>query len=84
MDIRAEISRSLRRSEGFVVETASGRFGTVESFRDGAGRDKADLLVVRAGWLGRRRMLVSVDDVAAVRPREGVVQLRSKWMTVRA
>ena len=64
-----------------MVETASGRFGIVEAFRDGGG-GMADLLVVRTGWLGRRRMLVSVDDVGAVRPREGVVQLRSKWMTV--
>ena len=84
VDIRAEISKSLRRSEGFEVETADGRFGTVEAFRDGHGRGGSDQLVVRTGWRGRRRMLVSVDDVAAVRPREGVVQLRSKWMTVRA
>ena len=65
-----------------MVETESGRFGIVEAFRDGGDNDMADALVVRAGWLGRRRVLVSVDDVGAVRPREGVVQLRSKWMTV--
>lgn len=82
MDVRAEMSTRLRRSEGFVVETASGRFGTVEAFRDGGGGVMADLLVVRAGWLGRRRMMISVDDVAAVRPRERVVELRSKWMTM--
>jgi hypothetical protein len=84
VDVRAEISAKLRRSEGFVVETASGRFGTVEAFRDGGGSSATDLLVVRAGWLGRRRILISVDDVAAVRPREEVVQLRSKWMTIQA
>jgi hypothetical protein len=82
--MRAEIARSLRRSEGFAVETASGRFGTVEAYRDGGDDEMAGVLVVRAGWLGRRRMLVSVDDVSSVRPREAIVRLRSKWMTVRA
>lgn len=84
MDVRAEISMRLRRSEGFAVETASGRLGTVEAFRDGGGGGRTDLLVVQAGWRGRRRILISVDDVAAVRPREELVQLRSKWMTIRA
>jgi hypothetical protein len=84
MDIRTEITAKLRRSEGFAVETASGRFGKVEAYRDGGGGSRTDLLVVRAGWRGRRRILISVDDVAAVRPREEVVQLRSKWMTIQA
>ena len=82
MDIRAEISTRLRRAEGFSVETASGRLGTVAAFQDGGGSGMTDLLVVQAGWRGRRRILISVDDVAAVRPREEVVQLRSKWMTI--
>jgi hypothetical protein len=84
LDMRAEIARSLRRSEGFAVESAAGRFGTVEAYRDGGDGETAGVLVVRAGWRGRRRMLVSVDDVGSVRPREGVVRLRSKWMTVQA
>ena len=82
MDVRAEIAARLRRSEGFAVETRSGRFGTVEAFRDGGGVATTDVLVVRAGRFGRRRILISVDDVAAVRPRDEVVQLRSKWMTI--
>ncbi|MFZ0341182.1 MAG: hypothetical protein WAL31_02460 [Gaiellaceae bacterium] len=82
VDIRAEISTRLRRAEGFSVETASGRLGTVAAFQDGGGSGMTDLLVVQAGWRGRRRILISVDDVAAVRPREEVVQLRSKWMTI--
>jgi hypothetical protein len=82
--MRAEIARSLRRSEGFAVETSSGRFGTVEAYRDGGDSEAAGVLVVRAGWRGRRRMLVSVDDVGSVRPLEGVVRLRAKWITVRA
>jgi hypothetical protein len=81
VDIRTEISTRLRRAEGFSVETASGRLGTVAAFQDGGG-GMTDLLVVQAGWRGRRRILISVDDVAAVRPREEVVQLRSKWMTI--
>lgn len=83
MDVRAEMSTRLRSSEGWVVESPSGRFGTIEAFRDGGGR-RSDLLVVRAGWRGRRRMMISIDDIAAVRPRERVVQLRSKWMTMQA
>jgi hypothetical protein len=82
VDVRAEIAARLRRSAGFAVETQSGRFGTVEAFRDGGGVATTDVLVVRAGRFGRRRILISVDDVAAVRPRDEVVQLRSKWMTI--
>jgi hypothetical protein len=77
------MSTRLRSSEGWVVESAAGRFGTIEAFREGGGR-MADTLVVRAGWRGRRRMMISVDDIAAVRPRERVVELRSKWMTMQA
>jgi hypothetical protein len=84
VDVRAEIAARLRRSEGFAVETPSGRFGTVEAFRDGRGVATTDVLVVRAGRFGRRRILISVDDVAAVRPRDEVVQLRSKWMSIQA
>jgi hypothetical protein len=81
--IEVGMSTRLRDAEGFVVETPSGRFGTVEAFRAGGGSVMADALVVKVGRLGRRRVMISVDDVAAVRPRERVVQLRSKWMSMR-
>jgi len=82
--VEVGMSTVLRESEGFVVETSSGRVGTVEAFRAGGGSVMADALVVKVGGrLGRRRVMISVDDVAAVRPREKLVQLRSKWMSMR-
>jgi len=82
VETRAELPSRLRRAQGFVVETESGRFGTVEDYRVGGRPGVRGVLVVRAGWLGRRRLMIDVDDVAAVLPRQGVVRLRSRWMTM--
>ena len=68
---------------GFEVETPSGRCGTVEDFRvDGRGGRPA-FLVVRGGLFGRRRMMISVEDIAEVLPLQRLVRLRSRWMTMR-
>lgn len=75
----SDLARRLRRSEGFVVETAAGRFGTVEGFQVGV----PGFLVVRAGLFGRRRVKISVDDVSAVLPRQRRIRLRSTWMTIK-
>ncbi len=80
METRSDLPTRLRHSEGFVVESPTGRFGTVEGFRDGTH----EFLVVRAGWLGRRRMMISVDDISEVLPRQKVVRLRSRFMTMQA
>jgi hypothetical protein len=34
--------------------------------------------------LGRRRMMISVDDVSEVLPRQKLIRLRSRWMTIKA
>jgi hypothetical protein len=82
VETRAELPSRLRRSQGFAVETESGRFGTVEDFQAGGAAGVRGVLVVRSGWLGRRRMKIRVEDVAEVLPRQGVVRLRSRWMTM--
>jgi hypothetical protein len=78
METRSDLSTRLRQTQGFVVESATGRFGTVDGFRAGV----PDFLVVRAGLLGRRRVMISVNDVSAVLPRQRRVRLRSNWMTI--
>jgi hypothetical protein len=83
MEARSDLPTRLRKSQGFVVETAAGRFGTVEDFRVGGGIGMPDFLVVRAGLLGRRRVMISADDVSAVLPSEKRIRLRSRWMTIK-
>ena len=80
----AEVPRRLRRLEGFLVETGSERVGTVEGFRLGSGDGMPDFLVVRTGRFARRRMMISVDDIARVVPHQGLVRLRSRWMAMQA
>jgi hypothetical protein len=77
---RSDLPTRLRHSEGFAVESPSGRFGTVEGLRGGT----PDFLVVRSGWLGRRRTMISLDDISDVLPRQRLVRLRSRWMTIQA
>jgi hypothetical protein len=84
METRTDLPTRLRKSQGFVVETAAGRFGTVDGFHAGTRSGVPDFLVVRAGLLGRRRVMISVDDVSAVLPRQRRVRLRSSWMTINA
>ena len=64
----------LRRCEGFRVESPSGRIGHVRSIRfDPTG--EPDALEVRAGLLGRRTLLIPVDDVEEILPEERLVRL---------
>jgi len=84
VDAATELPLRLRRLEGFVVETGSGRVGTVVGFRLGSGEGMPDFLVVRTGRLARRRMMISVADIAKVIPHQGVVRLRVKWMAMLA
>jgi len=83
VEARSELPTRLRHSEGFAVETPTGHFGTVEGVRSGAGGGAAHL-VVRSGWLGRRRMMISVDDISEVLPRQKLVRLRPRYMTIQA
>jgi hypothetical protein len=65
----------LSRCEGFRVETPEGRYGLVEAVMFKVRPDDPDALVVRTGMLGRRLVLVPVDDVAEVTPRRERVSL---------
>ena len=58
----------LCRCEGFEVDGPTGRLGFVEAVRFGSRLDRPDELLVRAGVLGRRRLVVAVSDVQEVVP----------------
>lgn len=68
---------ALARCEGFGVYTSMARVGTVEEVRFASDGDRPAALAVRAGLLGSWRLLVPVDQVAEVVPRERRVVLRS-------
>jgi hypothetical protein len=67
------------RCEGFGVISPDGRIGTVEEVLYGPSRrwDSPTELAVQAGRRGKRRLIVPVDEVAAVVPDDRVVVLRS-------
>jgi hypothetical protein len=68
----------LAQAEGFLVESpTTGRIGIVEGLRFYSRHDRPDELVVRVGRLGRRSIIVAVDDVETVLPREKRLILRS-------
>lgn len=60
----------LSRCEGFRVDTPEGRYGLVEAVMFRVRPDDPDALVVRTGMLGRRLVLVPIEDVADVTPRK--------------
>jgi hypothetical protein len=84
VEARADMPARLRRTQGFVVETDSGRFGTVEDFQVSGRSGMPACLVVRGGLFGRRRMMISVGDIAQVLPRQRLVRLRSTWVAMQA
>jgi hypothetical protein len=65
----------LCRCEGFRVDTPEGRLGLVEAVMFRTRPDEPDALVVRAGVLGRRLVIVPIDDVEDVLPRRKRIQL---------
>ena len=67
------------RCHGFGVVSPDGRIGTVEEVRYGPSRrwDNPTELAVHAGRGGRRRLIVPVDEVAAVELEDRIVVLRS-------
>lgn len=60
----------LCRSEGFRVDSPEGRFGLVEAVMFRTRPDRPDALIVRAGVLGRRLVIVPIEEVADVLPRK--------------
>jgi hypothetical protein len=67
---------TLRRCRGFRVEGPGGRIGIVERLLPSApGADPA-LLAVRAGRRSRLLLMVPVEEVEAILPREELVVIR--------
>jgi hypothetical protein len=67
----------LGHCEGYRVDASDGRLGFVEEIRPRADSGGAATLVVRAGRLGRRLLVVPVDEVAFIIPRAERIWLRS-------
>jgi hypothetical protein len=65
-----DIDYWLSRCEGYRVESEAGKLGVVEELRFGSRLDRPDELIVRAGFLGRRRVRVPVGDVERIITRE--------------
>ena len=67
------------RCQGFGVVSPDGRIGTVEEVRYGPSRrwDSPTELAIQAGRRGKLRLIVPVEDIAAVVPDDRVVVLSS-------
>ncbi len=63
--------------EGFRVDFPGGAHGYVEEVRHRADPDRAALLAVRVGMLGRRVVIVPVDEIAYLVPRAERIWLKS-------
>ena len=83
METRAEPAASLRQAQGFLVESAGTRIGVVDGLRDAARTGIPGFLIVRSGRLGRHRMMISVDDIREILPRQKRILLQPTWMTIR-
>lgn len=59
----------LGQCEGFRVDSPEGRFGLVEAVMFRTRPGEPDALIVRAGVLGRRLVIVPIEDVEDVMPR---------------
>jgi hypothetical protein len=66
----------LAHSEGFRVDSDGGRVGIVETVIE-SGPEQAAALVVRAGMLGMRLVLVPAEEVASVTPRRKRLRVRA-------
>jgi len=65
----------LGRCEGFRVDSPEGRFGLVEAVMFRVRPDEPDALIVRSGMLGRKLVIVPLEDVDDVLPRRQRVVL---------
>jgi hypothetical protein len=66
----------LRRCEGFLVETPTKRIGRVAGIRYGERSNEPAMLEVRAGFLGRRLLVISVDEIAEIAPEASRIVLQ--------
>ena len=67
----------LHRCEGFRVESSVGRIGTVKGVRF-QGSMRPELLEVRAGLLSYRLLLIPVEDVQEILPKQRRILVRSQ------
>jgi hypothetical protein len=67
----------LGHCEGFRVESSKSRIGLVDAIVHAVPSERPDALVVRAGVLGRRVVVVPVGEVAEIRPRQKTLILRT-------
>jgi hypothetical protein len=80
---RGETARRVDRNywlghcEGFRVDGSEGRLGFVEEVLARTEDAREPILAVRAGRLGRRRLLISSTEVAFVVPRAQRIWLRT-------
>jgi hypothetical protein len=65
----------LARCEGYRVDADGRRVGTVADVLFRARHDRPDALVVRTGLLRMRFVVLSVDDVVEIVPREQRLQV---------
>jgi hypothetical protein len=63
--------------EGFRVDFPGGAHGYVEEVRHGSDPDRAAALVIRVGVLGRRVVIVPVDEIEYLVPRAERIWLKS-------
>ena len=66
----------LARCEGYRVDAPEGRVGRVEEVRFGARHDSPDSIGVRVGLFRQRLLIVPVQEVDEILPREQRVTLR--------
>lgn len=67
----------LMRCVGFHVDVGGRQAGVVSDVLFGSRLDCPDHLAVRAGLLGRRLVLVPVEEVEEIDPREKALRVRS-------
>ena len=63
--------------EGFRVDFPGGAHGYVEEVRHAADPDRAALIAVRVGALGRRVVIIPVDEIAYLVPRAERIWLKT-------
>jgi hypothetical protein len=65
------------RCQGFRVAVPSGARGIVEETRFGSRLDRPDVIAVRVGRLPRRLVLVPIEEVEEINPRERLLRVRA-------
>jgi hypothetical protein len=68
--------RWLGRCEGFRVESERGRIGYVEEVLFSSEWGPPEFLRVRGGRLGQLRLVITIDEVQAIFPREELIVVR--------